>query len=108
MVTSPVASIVTGVLAAFFLNLTVTFEGMFTVVKLKTPLASRGTVVVLVKPDGLNAPSAPVLPLSKAKAADGNARHKIKAKRMNFLVLNFTLLYFRRYLFAGFGYVDYP
>jgi len=65
IVTLPVASHVTGVLVALCTNLTVTLKGMLIVVKLKTPLG--GTVnVVMPLVVGLNAPSAPVLPLLKA------------------------------------------
>jgi hypothetical protein len=62
IVTFPVASRVTGVLAAFRVNFTVTPLGMFTVVKWKTPLAGNVSVVFVA---GLSAPSAPVLPLLK-------------------------------------------
>src|SRR5438128_11861496 len=60
MVTSPWARIVTGVFAALRVKRTVTPPGMFTVVKLKTPVA--GSVSVRFA-DGFSAPSAPVLPL---------------------------------------------
>jgi hypothetical protein len=62
-VTSPVASIVTGVFSAFFLNVTVTPEGILIVVKLKIPLSGICSTVLAV---GANSPSAPVLPLSNA------------------------------------------
>jgi hypothetical protein len=51
------------VLEAFFLKVTVTPAGMFTVVKLKIPLDGNCSTVSAV---GLKAPSAPVLPLLKA------------------------------------------
>lgn len=63
MTMSPDASMTTGVFAAFLWNVTVTPAGMFTEVKLNTPLAGGCKTVVAV---GLNAPSAPVLPLSNA------------------------------------------
>src|SRR5437899_6635026 len=59
MATSPVANIVTGVLVLFWVKVTVTPDGMLTVVKLKTPLGGSVTVVLAV---GTKAPSAPVLP----------------------------------------------
>jgi hypothetical protein len=62
MVTLPVASIVTGVLAALRVKVTVTPAGMLIVVKLNAPSGGSVSVVLLV---GLNAPSAPVLPLLK-------------------------------------------
>jgi hypothetical protein len=68
IVTSPVAKIVTGVLALFFRNFTVMPAGMLTVVKLKTPFGGSCRVVLT---GGLNAPSAPVLPLVKAWAWAG-------------------------------------
>src|SRR5205814_1307893 len=68
MVTSPLASIVTGVFAAFRRNLTVTPRGMLIVVKLKTPLGGSASVMSAV---GLNAPSAPVLPLLNVWATAG-------------------------------------
>jgi hypothetical protein len=64
-VTLPLASMVTGVLAAFRVKVTVTPAGMLIVVKLNTPLGGRASVVLVV---GLNAPSAPVLPLLKVCA----------------------------------------
>jgi hypothetical protein len=60
MVTLPLASMVTGVLAAFRAKVTMTPAGMLIVVKLKIPLGGSARVVFVV---GLNAPSAPVLPL---------------------------------------------
>jgi hypothetical protein len=60
--TSPEASIVTGVLALLGANRTVTPTGIFTVVKLKTPLAGTVKVISLV---GAKAPSTPLLPLLK-------------------------------------------
>lgn len=65
MVALPLARITTGVLVVFFLNVTVTPVGMFTVLKLNIPLGGSWSSVFTV---GLNAPSAPVLPLSKAYA----------------------------------------
>jgi len=65
IVTFPVARMVTGVFVAFRVNFTVTVFGMFTVVKLKTPLAGNVSVVFAV---GLKAPSTPVLPLLKVCA----------------------------------------
>lgn len=64
-VTVPLANIITGVFAAFFTKLTVTPEGILTVVKLKTPLGGKVNVVLAV---GAKAPSAPVLPLLKVWA----------------------------------------
>src|SRR2546425_666974 len=68
MVTFPLARIVTGVFAALRVKVTVTPAGMFTVVKLKTPLAGNVSVVLAV---GLKAPSAPVLPLLNVCATAG-------------------------------------
>lgn len=68
MVTLPVASSVTGVLAAFRVNVTMTLAGMLIVVKLKTPFGDSANVVLVV---GLNAPSAPVLPLLNVCASAG-------------------------------------
>jgi hypothetical protein len=68
MVTLPLARIVTGVLVTLRVNVTVTPAGMFTVVKLKTPLAGNVSVVFVA---GLKAPSAPVLPLLNVWAAAG-------------------------------------
>jgi len=68
MVTLPLAKIVTGVLVVFFLNVTVTPEGIFTEVKLKIPLGGNCSWVLTV---GLKAPSAPVLPLSNPNARPG-------------------------------------
>jgi len=64
-VTVPVASIVTGVLAAFLAKVTVTPVGILIVVKLKTPFGGSVKVVLAV---GAKGPSAPVLPLLKAWA----------------------------------------
>src|SRR5262249_39306730 len=66
MVTLPVARIVTGVLVAFFVNFSVVPDGTLTVVKLKTPLAGRASVVV---PAPVRAPPTPVLPLLKVWAS---------------------------------------
>jgi hypothetical protein len=60
MVTSPVARRVAGVLLAFRVTVTVTPAGIVMVVKLKTSLGGRASVVLLV---GLKGPSTPVLPL---------------------------------------------
>jgi hypothetical protein len=68
IVTLPLASIVTGVLVAFRVKVTVTPAGMLMVVKLKTPDAGSASVVFVV---GLNAPSAPVLPLLNVWANTG-------------------------------------
>jgi hypothetical protein len=65
MLTSPVASITTGVLVALRWNLTITPVGMVTEVKLNMPDGGSGTVVFTV---GANGPSAPVLPLVNANA----------------------------------------
>src|SRR5206468_5424073 len=62
IVTLPLARSVTGVLAAFGMNFTVTPLGMLIVVKLNTPACGSVNVLSVV---GLNAPSAPVLPLLK-------------------------------------------
>jgi hypothetical protein len=62
IVTSPLASMVTGVLVALRVNRTVTPAGILIVVKLNTPLGGSASVVFAV---GFNAPSAPVLPLLK-------------------------------------------
>ncbi|MBI3722022.1 MAG: hypothetical protein HY248_05665 [Fimbriimonas ginsengisoli] len=77
MVTLPVASSLTGVLAAFRVNVTMTPAGIVIVVKLKMPESGSGTVTVFpltVLPGGtvvggLKAPSAPVLPLLKVCAS---------------------------------------
>lgn len=65
IVTSPLASMVTGVLAAFRVNVTVTPAGMLIVVKLSTPVEGSGIVTVhgVGVQVGAKAPSAPVLPL---------------------------------------------
>jgi len=62
---------VTGVFDALRLNVAVTPLGMFTVVKLNTPLAGSAvsTVHGVGLHVGLNAPSAPVLPLENAAPA---------------------------------------
>ena len=65
IVTSPLARKTTGVFRAFFLNETVTPAGMLTDVKLNTPLGGSVSSVFTV---GLNAPSAPVLPLLNENA----------------------------------------
>jgi hypothetical protein len=80
MVTLPVASIVTGVLAAFRVKVTVTPAGMLIVVKLNTPSGGSVSVVFVV---GLNAPSAPVLPLLKVCAKAEPAPSAIVARRTN-------------------------
>jgi hypothetical protein len=78
MVTSPVANIVTGVLAALGIKLIVTPLGIFTVVKLNTPLGGTCTFCVEGLLGGANAPSAPVEPLLKLLCADaGTAIHII-------------------------------
>jgi hypothetical protein len=73
MSTAPVARRITGVLAAFRVNFTVTPWGITTVVALNTPLGGSGTVTVqgVGVHVGLNGPSAPVLPLLKVCAAAG-------------------------------------
>ncbi len=63
--TSPDANITTGVLVVFLPKVTVTPDGMFTEVKLNTPLSGNCSRVFTV---GEKAPSAPVLPLSNAWA----------------------------------------
>jgi hypothetical protein len=68
MVTAPVARRTAGVFAAFRVKVTVTPEGILIVVKLKTPVGGRASVVLLA---GLKGPSAPVLPLLKVWAAAG-------------------------------------
>ena len=68
MLTFPVARNATAVLAALRVNRTVTPDGTVTVVKLKRPVAGRASVVFVV---GLNAPSAPVLPLLNVCARTG-------------------------------------
>jgi hypothetical protein len=65
---------ITGVLVTFFWNLTVTPAGISTVVKLKIPLGGIVNVVFAV---GLNAPSAPVLPLTKPAALASDAINAI-------------------------------
>src|SRR5438128_2150079 len=70
MLTFPVARNATAVLAALRVNRTVTPDGTVTVVKLKRPVAGRASVVFVV---GLNAPSAPVLPLLNVCARTGPA-----------------------------------
>jgi hypothetical protein len=77
IVTSPVARMTTGVLAAFFVNVTATPEGIFTVVKLKTPLGGSVSVVLAV---GFKAPSAPVEPLTNAPQAKGG-KNKVHMRR---------------------------
>jgi hypothetical protein len=83
------------VFAAFLLNFTVTPAGMFTVVKLKTPLGGRLSVVLAV---GLKAPSAPVLPLLNvcadapvAASAQARAPAGISKKRRCRIVLDLLL-----------------
>jgi hypothetical protein len=80
MVTLPVASIVTGVLAALRVKVTVTPAGMLIVVKLNAPSGGSVSVVLLV---GLNAPSAPVLPLLKVCPKAEPALAAIAASRTN-------------------------
>ena len=82
----------TGVLAAFRANVTVTPAGIVTVVKLKTPLGGSGTVVLAV---GANTPSAPVLPLLNVCADTGHA-HRI-ARRTLAIVIRSSL----RFLFMA-------
>jgi hypothetical protein len=77
MVTLPLASSVTGVLAALRVKVTVTPAGMLIVVKLNTPLGGRVSVVLVV---GLSAPSAPVLPLLNVWADAGPPRVAIITK----------------------------
>src|SRR5574337_513561 len=69
--TSPVARMVTGVLVWLRLKVAVTPLGIFTVVKLNTPLAGSAvsTMHGVGLHVGLNAPSAPVLPLENAAPA---------------------------------------
>jgi hypothetical protein len=76
IVTSPLARIYTGVLAELRWNVTFTPAGMFTVVKLNIPSAGNVRTVSLV---GLNAPSAPVLPLLNAHATEGALTASAKA-----------------------------
>jgi hypothetical protein len=76
-VTVPLASNVTGVLAAFLEKVTVTPEGILTVVKLKTPFAGS---VKAVLPVGAKAPSAPVLPLLKVWADTVPVQSSTRAK----------------------------
>jgi hypothetical protein len=73
---SPCTSITTGVLAALRRNVMVTPLGIFTEVKLKTPLGGNGISMLTV---GLKAPSAPVLPLSKANPGSGTRPKQIAA-----------------------------
>jgi hypothetical protein len=77
IVTSPVAKNTTGVLAAFFVNVTATPDGMFTVVKLKMPFGGSVSVVLAV---GFKAPSAPVEPLTNAPQAKGG-KNKVHMRR---------------------------
>jgi len=70
IVTSPEASIVTGVLVVFGVKVTVTPTGIVMVVKLNLPLGGTAKAVLLV---GEKAPSAPLLPLSKRAARAGTA-----------------------------------
>jgi hypothetical protein len=79
IVTFPLASQTTGVLVAFFLNVTVTPVGTFMVVKLNTPLGGSSNSVFTV---GLNAPSAPVLPLLNANARLGETQTLTKNRRL--------------------------
>src|SRR5215213_670383 len=60
--TSPLASIVSGLLVELRVKVIVTPVGMLTVVKLKTPLSGTATDAETV---GENGPSAPVEPLLK-------------------------------------------
>jgi len=62
IVTLPVASIVTGELLAFLMNVMVTLLRILIVVKLKTPPGGTCTAWFEV---GANGPSAPVDPLTK-------------------------------------------
>lgn len=64
MLASPFTRITTGVLAVFLLKVTVTPSGIVKELKLKTPLSGRSRRVSTL---GEKAPSAPVLPLSKAR-----------------------------------------
>jgi hypothetical protein len=66
MITSPVARIVTGVLAELRAKVITTPPGIVTVVKLNTPLA--GTCMVWLVA-GENAPSVPVEPLLNCASA---------------------------------------
>ena len=83
IVTSLVARIVTGVLAAFRAKVTVTPAGIFTVVKFNTPPGGNVTGGVTVQGVGAqlgaNAPSSPVLPLLKVCAKPGRAPKRTKA-----------------------------
>jgi hypothetical protein len=80
-VTAPWAKRITGVFAAFRVNLTVTPAGMMMVVKLKIPLGERATVTVhgVGVHVGLKGPSAPVLPLLKVWAAAGEPNNATRA-----------------------------
>jgi hypothetical protein len=92
IVTSPVARIVTGVLALFGVTVTVTPAGTFIVVKLKTPVGGSASVVVAV---GAKGPSSPVLPLLKVWAAAVEAQRRARAtcappvshRRIRFVVM---------------------
>src|SRR5260221_9626995 len=92
MTTSPVARMTTGVLAVFLRNATVTPTGMLTEVKLKIPLGGRVTVVLTA---GLKAPSAPVLPLTKADAAGAKHAPKTNVAMALIYVFMIALLRFR-------------
>jgi hypothetical protein len=67
-------------LVAFRVRVTVTPMGMLIVVKFKTPLGGKASALLAV---GLNAPSAPVLPLEKVWASPkpGVASRRPAAKR---------------------------
>src|SRR5262249_51059722 len=76
IVTFPEARSVTGVFVALRVKLTVTPTGILMVVRLKIPLGGMATLVFAV---GLNAPSAPVLPLLNVCALTlTGATHKQK------------------------------
>jgi hypothetical protein len=85
--TSPVVKIVTGVLEAFGVKVTVTPVGMLIVVKLNTPEGGTWSVVLVL---GFSAPSAPVLPLLKAACA---GRADIQTKQATMSVMKIALTF---------------
>jgi hypothetical protein len=88
MVTSFVARMYAGVLAAFGVNVTVTPDGIFTDVKLNTPFGGSCKTVFDM---GVNAPSAPVLPLTKVPAEAMLANPKSTINNVNAFLIAFLL-----------------
>jgi hypothetical protein len=84
----PLASIVTGVLVALRVKVTVTPTGMLMVVKLNTPDGGRASVVFVV---GLYGPSAPVLPLLNV-CADAEPSLRASAASRTKVTSQFSLM----------------